>query len=256
MTTNSNNGNSENFAGDDNTLIQDAYAELPPVQSPSDIDARILAAAHAAVQAPDSRNQNRWLPRVGLAAAIVLAVGATLKMQSVNIEPALDTESTIPQRAPDQQVVVSEPTLTVEPVSAEAEIVEFGRSPTGVSVVEAVPTAPAAARPSEEADRVAFADDEAENNAMAKAFATVEVPPPAKSGDRMRIRERAEVADLPIDSESLMASVERIKRLLADQQVSAARAQWQSLQAARPEQNWDDYFTETELGILDANDDD
>ncbi|MEM7764680.1 MAG: hypothetical protein AAF290_11410 [Pseudomonadota bacterium] len=256
MTVNSENGKSNDVSALEDTMLDDAYAALPPVQSPSDLDARILSAAHAAVEAPVSRTDNRWLPRLGLAAAIVLAVGATLKMQTATIEPASDVVSTVPRDASDQQVALSESSLAVEPVGAESEIVEFRRSPTGIGVIEAEPAGPMAAQPAEAADLVAIADDNTANRPLAKAAAEAELLRQPEAGSRFRRQQREEFSADPNDKARLTVSVEQIKGLLADQNVSEARDQWQRLQASTPETDWDAYFTPSELAVLIVEDDD
>lgn len=80
-----------------NSPVSRQYAELPDAQPPTELDARILAAAEAEVKVvPIGRPWQRWAAAVGVAATVMLAF--TLVMQ-VAIKPFGQSETTPPPAA-------------------------------------------------------------------------------------------------------------------------------------------------------------
>jgi hypothetical protein len=81
--------------------LAERLARLGPHGEPSPaLDARILAAAHAATQAPArAPRHRRWPVALGVAASLVLALGIAWRMRPPEVTPAHPTEAASATRA-------------------------------------------------------------------------------------------------------------------------------------------------------------
>ncbi len=100
-------------------------ARLGPQGEPSPaLDARVLAAAHAALQparaASSSRRKPRWPVALGLAASMVLAVGIAWQLRPLQSPPVIvAAEAPAPAQSPPE--VQTPSAMVAAPASAEAE---------------------------------------------------------------------------------------------------------------------------------------
>ena len=100
-------------------------ARLGPQGEPSPaLDARVLAAAHAALQptsaARNSRRKPRWPVALGLAASMVLAVGIAWQLRPLQSPPVI-VASEAPAPAQSAAEVEAPPAMVAAPESDEAE---------------------------------------------------------------------------------------------------------------------------------------
>lgn len=212
---------------------------LGPSDGPSPaLDARILAAAHAAVATEQprlrARPKQRWPMWIGVAASLSLAVGIAWQLR-----PAA-TEMEAAQQEHDVAVVAS---AQVEPVadsggaqSAEIQAEAAAAAPAAVSAADSVaaPTMPAEVAPGAgmAADRAA---DAAAPAAMKPAPVTAQSAPPAPSAppkaiveDEAAKRSRAEEAPASAQAAATEARatnpLRRIKPAPAERELKSAPA--------------------------------
>ncbi len=92
--------NSDPFVDPEESFALDAYRVLPGSQPSPAMDARILAAAHAA-NARSSASRRRWIPGLATAAAAVFAVGLAWRGMDTPIADLPDTgEPAAPRMQP------------------------------------------------------------------------------------------------------------------------------------------------------------
>lgn len=194
----------------------------PSAGPPSAIDARILAAAHAAVATPRARpSRRRWPVALGVAASLVLAVGVAWRLRPLPEPPqASSAIAPMPQRGNGGPAPLPEP---VEAPSAPVVKMEPPAEPKRELAEEHVQRAPAptaaAAAPPIVADE-ARALDAVAADAATSALASPPPPPapPAPEAAQAQAAEAAANADMaagaaapsPQESERMQKATEAV----------------------------------------------
>lgn len=167
-------------------------AHLGPQGEPSPaLDARILSAAHAALERKQPRRKPRWPVAMGLAASVIFAVGIAWQLRPLQQAPVLVSAQAPVDETVQAQVMVDSPPGLASPAAEPAEEMAAADAAAPVQArVEQAPPAPAKALAApavgsretlarQQAARAKTrASDGARQERMTGNMATASVPPP------------------------------------------------------------------------------
>ncbi|HET8941717.1 MAG TPA: hypothetical protein VFN13_07005 [Rudaea sp.] len=116
----------ESFLGEEDSRVAALYRKLPQVQPGPEIDAAVLAMAHRAVRSSVRAPRARWIPGLGIAAAVLIAASVAIRLgpqvwnsHLQKTEHAVDQTSTLPD-AKSNAGSASLPVLAPQPATAPA----------------------------------------------------------------------------------------------------------------------------------------
>lgn len=136
----------------------------PHGEPPTALDAKILAAAHAAVAGkPQSGHKPRWPVAIGLAASMVLAVGIAWQLRPVQPVPSLASEApatvaaetaTQPEAEPATEAAPPLPVAAVAQDSTAADVPMYAPPPPPPPAAKPLPSRTVAVPPPRRAVRI------------------------------------------------------------------------------------------------------
>ncbi len=136
---------SGNEMGRDEDIALRAYAELPRALPPPEIEARVLAAAHAINPAGSRRRSLRWTSRLATAAVAVLAFG--LSWRAIEFQTRTPIAAPDSAAAPTMRPAFEEGDSPAKPKSRAAMTDRYEPSPTPSSRDASLPAEPGRAAP-------------------------------------------------------------------------------------------------------------